>query len=175
MIGICDDGTPCDLSYPNCADGSGCVRESPATFDCPAVCFPDREVMQNDVWCDWMPSAGGEATIETCGEDDESTPNTTMVVYEGCDCPPEPGSWLGCSEYVVVPGCFGGSSVTTDVIKGNCHKIRIIGLLSLAIFQEVHHAYSQRRGYNEYRLLKVAIRDASLLEGLIDLADFGVS
>jgi len=81
-------------------DISGGVDYSTATFDCPGpsdtLLPPDS--MQNDIWYDWVATCNGTVTVHTCGEDDASTPDTTMCVYDGCDCPVDNESALGCDD-----------------------------------------------------------------------------
>ena len=50
-----------------------------------------------------------------------------MCVYDGCDCPVQIGTELGCSDFQASP-CFLGSRVrNVDVVAGNCYKIRLGG------------------------------------------------
>ena len=112
----------------------------PASFDCPGpVCSQASNTLFNDIWYDWVAPATGSATIDTCGEApsgqpcdvdpfgcDGTTPDTTMAVYEGCDCPVSPFGELACSNFKPTP-CFGGSGVEIPVTKDTCYKIRMGG------------------------------------------------
>jgi hypothetical protein len=102
--------------------------ESAATLDCPEPPGTCLTTMKNDIWFDWTAPTDGLATIHTCGENDASTPNTSLVVYDGCTCPVEIGTELGCSNFQPTP-CFLGSKVTFDAVDGQCYKIRLGGHL----------------------------------------------
>ncbi len=101
-----------------------------ATFDCPGpppspVCLTS---MLNDLWYEWTASCAGQAIIETCGESDDDTPNTSLVVYGECDCLVDSESILGCSDFQATP-CLLGSRVEIDAQEGHCYKIRLGGYL----------------------------------------------
>ncbi len=102
--------------------------EGAATLDCPEPPATCLTTMKNDVWFDWTAPIDGQTTIHTCGDDDASTPNTSMVVYDGCTCPVEIGTELGCSNFQPSP-CFLGSKVAFDAVEGHCYKIRLGGHL----------------------------------------------
>jgi hypothetical protein len=90
--------------------------------------------VQNDVWYDWTAPATGLATFSTCGGSDANTPDTGLVVYNGCDCPVSDGDVLGCNDFVFlsVDGtpCFAGAEVpVVPVVAGNCYKVRLAGSL----------------------------------------------
>ncbi len=102
--------------------------KNPVTFDCPAPppwCTRD---LVNDVWYEWTAPCDGRATFETC--DGDNTPDTSLVVYEGCSCPVETpgddGRIVGCSEFQGM-GCFMGSKVSADVQADMCYQLRLGG------------------------------------------------
>ncbi|MCH7591958.1 MAG: hypothetical protein IH989_04140, partial [Planctomycetes bacterium] len=80
---------------------------------------------ENDVWYDWTAPATGRVSAETC--DGLSTPDTSLVLYNGCDCPAEFGNELACSETEVTGDCLLGSRVTARVQGGRCYKFRLGG------------------------------------------------
>ncbi len=111
----CDDARPMtDGVLP--FDLAGATSKSPRDR-----CF--RE-LQNDVWYDYRATCTGFMWIETCGVSSLSTPDTTLAVYDGCECPPAVGSALDCSAFACGDFCL-GSRVRIDVIRGNCYKIRV--------------------------------------------------
>ncbi len=128
------------------------TNTAPVTFDCPGpFCGRPSFPMANDAWYDWVAPATGQFVIDTCGgllcvggdrdglpcETGEScpgggtcrdaTPETTMVVYQGCDCPVDASNEIDCSTFVTALGCFLGSSSTIDAVKDTCYKIRLGG------------------------------------------------
>jgi len=102
--------------------------EAAVTFDCPGPpSWCARDII-NDAWYEWTAPCDGRATFQTCSG--ATTPDTGLVVYEGCDCPVETpgddGRILGCSEFQSI-GCLGGSKVTGDVQGGMCYQLRLAG------------------------------------------------
>ena len=82
-------------------DLSGGTEYTDATFDClmpPSVLGN----MLNDIWYDWVAPGDGAATIETCDHSlfPEGQPNTTMIVYEGCDCPVTDARRIALSDFI---------------------------------------------------------------------------
>ena len=105
-----------------------------ATLQCPAPVSLCLTTMRNDIWYEWTAPCDGDVTIDTCGEDesgnpsDEFTPDTAMVVYNGCDCPPTAGTKPRCSESEPSP-CLSGSKVRFNIVEGDCYRIRLGGHL----------------------------------------------
>ncbi len=97
-----------------------------ATLDCPVPPRACVRALRNDIWYEWTAPCAAHATIETCGEDDASTPDTGLIVYRGCECPPLENQIVACSESRPPP-CSGGSKVTIDVEPGECYKLRVGG------------------------------------------------
>lgn len=94
------------------------------TFDCPAPdCLPGS---RNDLWWKFTPSFNGQATIQTCGGTIQTTPDTELSVYEGCDCPNTilPRTPVCCSTFAG-GACQDGSVCTVDVTAGNCYLVRV--------------------------------------------------
>ncbi|UCE58663.1 MAG: hypothetical protein JSU63_14615 [Phycisphaerales bacterium] len=80
-----------------------------ATYDCPgedcSVLGDEYEMqtMRNDIWFDYVARCTGELHVETCGVDPEDPdPDTTLAVYEGEGCPPDPAMLLACNDDAVV-------------------------------------------------------------------------
>jgi hypothetical protein len=132
---LCFNGMP--LSGQNVElefDLGGGLTNAPATLDCPEpppspVCM---DTMKADLWYDWTAPCNGTVTIETCGGSDALTPDSSLVVYEGCDCPVDlpmesaPGIYA-CSDFLPSP-CFLGSGLyNLPVEEGMCYKIRLGG------------------------------------------------
>ncbi len=155
MVGIKDEdfrdvyrldiiqGCRADLPIPNdrCVDAhqlrgatsaipfdlSGGAEFANATFDCqnPPGVLPN---MENDIWYDWIAPVDGTATIETCDGllSPADQPNTTMIIYEGCDCPTPDGQGIAWSDFCGF-GCGLSSCVEIDIAEGQCYKIRLGG------------------------------------------------
>jgi hypothetical protein len=135
---ICMNADPLDggAAAPVVApfDLSGGDTHGPATFDC--LSQPDvLRNMQNDIWYDWVAPCDGEATIETCDHDllPEQQPNTTMIIYEGCDCPAPNARILCANDYCGYEchfsSCCLGIHQGMEVTEGVCYKIRLGGHL----------------------------------------------
>lgn len=82
----------------------------------------------NDVWFKHTATETGDLTINTC--DAATTYDTTLTVYDGCDCSNLFEMGNGCNQNTVgcntVPAPGGlGSSVTVFVTQGNCYLIRV--------------------------------------------------
>ena len=112
-------------------DLSGGEKYQPATFDC--LMPPPLQIsnMENDIWYDWVASCDSEVTIETCDPalPEPDQPNTTMVVYEGCDCPVQDAQVVAYSDWCGF-GCGLSSCVRgLQVTAGQCYKIRLGGHL----------------------------------------------
>ena len=121
-IGGVNAGRPCTGSL-YCPGGTCPTIPRTVTFDCPAeLCVPDA---LNDLWYNYTATCTGQAKFETCGESNETSPDTNLVVYEGCDkCPPVSGVPLGCNDDEF-QGCGLGSRVIVDVEQGQCYKVRL--------------------------------------------------
>jgi len=91
-------------------------------LDPPAeLCVP---TLTADMWFDHIATCTGELTVETCGANAQTSPDTNLVVYDGCDCPPDPTTLLACSSDAGGT-CGNASRVKVDVIQGQCYKIRL--------------------------------------------------
>ncbi len=131
---LCGSAAPltgAPLSVP--FDLSGGETYAPVTFDCPGpMCL--EATLHNDIWFDWTAPASGTTTFSTCGGSDANTPDTGLVVYNGCDCPVSDADVLGCNDFVFIsvngtPCFLGAEVVNVRVIQGNCYKIRLGGNL----------------------------------------------
>ncbi len=121
-------------------DLTGGTLNGPATLDCPEpppnpLC---TSTMKVDLWYDWVAPFNGKATIQTCGFDefgqglDELTPDTSLVVYDGCECPVGMPMFLtdgvfACSDFQPTPCFLGSKLVDLTVEQGHCYKIRLGG------------------------------------------------
>ncbi len=124
--GCIDDSVPSNdycMRSAVVSDGSTPFDLTRATFDCPAEpCVPDA---RNDLWFDYTATCSGIARFDTCGASSGTSPNTNLVVYEGCDrCPPDEASVLGCNGDAFL-GCGLASRVSVDVTEGHCYRIRL--------------------------------------------------
>jgi hypothetical protein len=115
-------------------DLTGGTLNGPATLDCPGpppspLCMSTMKV---DLWYDWVAPANGKVTIQTCGGSDALTPDTSLVVYDGCECPvgmpmEQSNGVYACSDFQPTP-CFLGSKLADlTVEQGHCYKIRLGG------------------------------------------------
>ncbi len=130
-------GTHAEVPFDLSGEAFG---EAPATLDCPGpppfpVC---TNTMKVDLWYDWIAPCNGKVTVHTCGFDefgqgsDGLTPDTSLVVYDSCDCPAalpmeQREGVLACNDFQPSP-CFLGSKLTDlEVEEGRCYKIRLGG------------------------------------------------
>jgi hypothetical protein len=123
---LCGDAQPLtgsSLSIP--FDLTGGVDYDPVTFDCPGPSCLNS--LKNDVWFDWIAPANGAVAADTCGGFGSPTPDTALVVYDGCDCPVDITDELSCSDFETSGDCFGGSRVRFNAIKDHCYKFRLGG------------------------------------------------
>jgi hypothetical protein len=108
-------------------DGVTAFDLSEATFDCPAdQCLAN---LQNDEWFEYIAPYTGDAVIEACGETSETTPDTELIVYDGCDCPTSlpnapPQATLCCNGFAGGT-CLLGARCEIDIVAGECYKVRI--------------------------------------------------
>ena len=140
------DTDPLVIPFDISGDAFG---EDAATFDCPGPPVLCMQTMENDVWYDWTSPCTGVVTVDTCEwfcnggpdfglpcDDDNDcadpgrcrTPDTGLVVYEGCECPVDIPRELECSDFQLYP-CHLGSKVTFDAAEGTCYKLRLGGRL----------------------------------------------
>ncbi len=113
------DNNDCDLAF-EVTEGQTPFDLDEATFSCPGDgCLNN---MQNDIWYKYIPERSGTATFETCGPDSESTPDTEMIIYEGCVCPPP--APVACSG-ICDGECLLGSCSTIPVEAGVCYMVRL--------------------------------------------------
>jgi hypothetical protein len=101
--------------------------EAEVTFDCPGPASWCTRDMVNDAWYEWTAPCDGKATFDTCSGG--STPDTSLVVYEGCGCPVtsgDDGRIMGCSDFSSGE-CLLSSKVTKDVQAGMCYQLRLGG------------------------------------------------
>jgi hypothetical protein len=84
--------------------------------------------LKNDVWYDWIAPFEGQVVATTCdpGLPPLQQPNTTMCVYQGCDCPVAAGTALDCS-FGTFDECGSSARLEFDAIAGECYKFRLGG------------------------------------------------
>ena len=88
---------------------------------CGQILFPD---LGRDVWFHYVATFTGTARAHTCNDADY---NTELAVYDGCACPVDPETILGCD--AAGQNCPGsGSEVIFEVEVGKCYTIRIGGV-----------------------------------------------
>ncbi|MGB2986076.1 MAG: hypothetical protein WBE26_09350 [Phycisphaerae bacterium] len=127
---FCQNATPLagdDLDVP--FDLSGGEEYAPATFHCPGE--PGSPMLQNDTWYTWTAPCSGYTTITTCDEGlpPLDQPNTTLCVYDGCNCPPESGTLIGECNFGTFDECGPSATVKYDAIGGNCYTLRLGGYM----------------------------------------------
>jgi len=114
-------------------DGTTAFNLLDATMTAPVEsCIP---TMYYDKWYKHTATCTGILTVETCGADPESTPDTNLAIYGSgengeCLCPPSSGDPIDCSadaqsEVPPYPNCGLGSKVVADVVEGDCYSIRL--------------------------------------------------
>ncbi|MGB2986198.1 MAG: hypothetical protein WBE26_09975, partial [Phycisphaerae bacterium] len=127
---FCQDATPLagedvDVAF----DLSGGEDYAPATFHCPGE--PGCPVLQNDIWYTWTAPCSYHTKVTTCDLDlsPQDQSNTTLCVYDGCNCPPEFGTLIGECNFGTFDECGNSATVTFDAVEGNCYTIRLGGHL----------------------------------------------
>ena len=144
-------GVPGALAQDNCAEaisvglGDTAFSTADATTDGPAhdACTdPGDQLIDNDIWFDFVATDSGDLTASTCG----SAFDTMVAIYQGCDCPVSDATLLYCGDDE--GDCGTQTVVTAPVVEGECYKIRVGGYsssssgsgtlnLSIDIFNEV--------------------------------------
>ncbi len=85
-----------------------------------------------DVWYTYNASCTGLLKVCTCNQ---AFFDTTLVLYEGCDCPATQSQFLACNDDVDI--CFNNTSrMVAAVEAGVCYKIRLGGYLDTPGFEE---------------------------------------
>ncbi len=111
------------------SDGLTAFTNRCATPDGPShpglPCGQDlSEDLGRDVWFHYTATFTGTARADTCGDADY---NTELAVYDGCVCPVDPETILGCDAAgEICPGF--GSQVIFEVKADNCYTIRVGGV-----------------------------------------------
>ena len=126
------DDTPVN---DDCADAIDINEgDTPFTTFCATPDGPDHpglpcgqvqfEDLGRDVWFHYIATFTGTARAHTCGDADY---NTELAVYDGCACPVDPDTILGCD--AAGENCPGfGSEVIFDVVLDHCYTIRVGGV-----------------------------------------------
>ncbi|MCZ6754537.1 MAG: hypothetical protein O7E49_04410, partial [Gemmatimonadetes bacterium] len=120
---------PNDACASRLAVGDGWVHfdTTNATTDGPNIsCDPGFPIF-HDIWYNYTAKCDGLATFSLCKD---ANFDTKIAIYEGCACPADPATELGCNDDFNcdgVPGNEVQSQVTIPVLAGNCYKIRIGG------------------------------------------------
>ena len=103
-------------------DGTTAFNLANASMDAPVeLCIP---TMINDIWYDYTATCSGTLTVDTCGENAETSPDTNLAIYDACLCPPVAGAPIICSSDAG-GACGAASRVALDVLGGSCYKIRL--------------------------------------------------
>ncbi|MBI1825424.1 MAG: hypothetical protein HYR83_03475 [Planctomycetes bacterium] len=112
----------CTNSFP-VTDGVTPFNLAGATPDCPAE--PVLPSMVDDIWYNYTATRSGSIVIQTCGADFNSSPDTTMAVYQGCTtCPPNLPPPVCASDFVG-GNCGAASKCTINATQGQCYRIRL--------------------------------------------------
>jgi len=97
-----------------------------ATFDCRDE--PCNTNLQNDIWYTWTAPEAGSVSFKTCGDGDGPPPDTEMMIYFGCGCPPPRlPDGPNCYSASTDPACIPSASTTAplEVEAGDCLTIRL--------------------------------------------------
>jgi len=130
---ICVDRARDLCSWDQCADampisGAGvfsfdtttATTDGPIHADCATMGGPEKQI-QKDVWHCWTAPCTDTVFVRTCGQ---TTVNTKLAVYEGCDCPPTDAVLLDCGD----DRCGDGLPQATAVfhaVAGRSYLIRL--------------------------------------------------
>jgi len=100
-----------------------------ATFDCRDT--PCNANLQNDIWYTWTAPQDqvGTATvsIKTCGDGEGPPPDTELMIYHGCGCPPPTSPQPLCFGAGSDPACLTSAQTNApiQVEAGDCLTIRL--------------------------------------------------
>jgi len=94
-----------------------------ATFDC--MDLPCNTSLRNDLWYRVTAPVTGPMTVSTCGTTPESSPDTELMVYDGCGCPPPRDIPPTCASACNDPNCLSSACTMLDVVEGACYTIRL--------------------------------------------------
>lgn len=115
----------CEAATSVASAGTFEFNMSNATYGCPwENCLPAPELenptrMDNDIWYSYFAIASGVVTASTCGTED-----TTLAVYEGGTCPPDPFERIACNDEGPAE-CAPGSQVSFTVTGGQFYLVRL--------------------------------------------------
>jgi hypothetical protein len=123
---------------PDITPPGGCITDGTTAFDftptAPYVydldgpadpCIPTTTV---DMWFDYNATCTGALTVHTCGASVETSPDTNLAIYEGCDaCPSTRGipAPIACNADAGGEPCGDSAKVVLDVVEGECYTIRL--------------------------------------------------
>jgi len=81
----------------------------------------------DDVWFDYIAPRDGVVEVQTCPASGEDAPDTSLTVYEGCECPLLSDAMAGvrCCSGDAGGACGPASRCTFEVVDGGCYKIRV--------------------------------------------------
>jgi len=96
-----------------------------ATFDCDVA--PCNTNLHNDIWYTWTAPAEGTVDISTCADGTHDAPDTEMMIYFGCSCPPSTWPPPLCYSNSMNSACITSAStnVPLQVSARDCLAIRL--------------------------------------------------
>jgi len=117
-VGCITDGvTPFDFTPP-----------SPFVYDLDPPWEPCIPTTTADMWFDYHATCTGELTVHTCEGSAQTSPDTNLAIYEGCDtCPNRyglPGP-IACNSDAGGAPCGAAAKVVVNVVEGECYTIRL--------------------------------------------------
>ena len=77
-----------------------------------------------DIWYNYTATKDGAVRVYTC---DLADYGTQIAVYDGCACPADAATLIGCNEDGVGCGAGTGSEIIFEVVAGACYKISVGG------------------------------------------------
>lgn len=90
----CVDALPISGQGTFTFDNTTATTDGPIHDACATVAAPEKQI-QKDVWYCWTASCTDTVFVRTCGQ---TTVDTKLAVYEGCDCPPADAALLDCGD-----------------------------------------------------------------------------
>lgn len=89
----CDDALPIAGSGPFTFDNQTATTDGPPHAACRQT--DEQDQISRDVWYCWTANCTEDVYVRTCGQ---TTVDTRLAIYEGCDCPVSENNLLECND-----------------------------------------------------------------------------
>jgi len=81
--------------------------------------------LKNDVWYHVVAPVSGDMKVSTCGATPQTSSDTELMIYDGCECPPALVPTPVCASASNNLDCLTSAEGTASVIAGECYTIRL--------------------------------------------------